>query len=683
MKLVLIILISCVSFFSHATFYNMTHSPSRGDFIYPVAISPISMLAFSVSERNGEPHLYALDFKRDESFFVYSGVVATYPVSSLQIDSSAKSSVKAASLINGQNVLVIESCVEAFCDYTLITLNQNARQLESSIKVAFKPCEYYYFQGKWLHNTCGQRLDSSLLLLESSSEQDPIFTGSASNGVWQVVKTNENKLRLTYNATEIEIPISVSSNLSCDGLSQSRALLLQCLSRNENGRINLFIAKVMAEHSDVDILVLTELDTPSTSSTEDFLHIRSQISASNEHIFSSLIIGDVLYIQNRGETGKLHSERKITLHSQRHASPWILEPSQFYAAQMIRANDGRFYAPTFDYIPERSSPFLNSKFPSEIFTGKSLSITLEAQDEDTAKSQLNLSIEFSPDFISYNTDTNQLKYSPSHANQGEHSYLVVAEGRFNKVEKVIPLKVTLSPFEVLFYEASLFKKMGLDSSYPLGMFLQQIPKIAFIERDEVNFVFSSGTREPGEYEIEVTNLPPWLHYDHDTRSIKGKPLQKDVGDSEFLLTFTDHYSGERQEHKIALNVQEVNDPFRVVSSGQANLKAGESYSYTLKIEDEETALEKFNITPIILPDWLTWDRSSMTLSGIAPELNEGKVFNVQILIEEVGFFAVLHQFSIHVEQAPKQKSGGAFTWWFVGLFFIIALRVEYLQRRFL
>lgn len=673
MKIIAILFLLLASMFAQGTFYNATQTPSRGDFIYPVAISPISMFAFSISDRNEEKHLYALDFRRDGGFFVYSGVISTTPISNLNIDNQINASVAAVSFIDNKHIVLLKSCGISYCEHALVTLDRTAKKVEYSTNIELDSCEYYYFQNKWLHSSCGQRVDTSLFLIEGYAEENFVFKGSIEDIPWTVIRTSGGGIQLIYNEEEYTIPFSSGEFISCDGKNNDTTLFLQCLSKDEENKFKFSIMSFSTVSREVSLLASSNIHTQSVKDEQPAL--RTFISVTKEHIFSSFVIGEDIYIHNRNDKGELHSERNFHLHFSKHVSPWVTEPSGFYAAQIVRLKDGRFYAPTFDFIPEESSPTIESSFPLEIFTARSLSIQMKVQDEDTPLNALKVSIEDHPDFISKDETSNELTYSPQHFDKGEHSYTITLEGRFNETKQTIPLKVTLTPFEALFYEPLLFKKVGLEDAYPIELFLQQIPIITFLEKDEINFSFSSSSRDDDEYEIEVIDKPSWMIYNESSKKIRGKPLQKDVGKSEISLRFIDRYSEEQKEHKIILEIQEINDPFEIISSGGATLKSGENYFYKLKIIDEETEVQDFKITPVLTPEWLKWDRGEMTLSGVAPSVNVAKEFNVQLIIEEVGFHVALHQFSVLVEPESneKKRSGGGISIWFIALLFLVKL----------
>lgn len=166
----------------------------------------------------------------------------------------------------------------------------------------------------------------------------------------------------------------------------------------------------------------------------------------------------------------------------------------------------------------------------------------------------------------------------------------------------------------------------------------QLPPVAYIG-ENYSFTFSADTfASRSTLSYTIAGNPSWLSLDAATRTLNGTPLNSDQGDSRFNLTATDAHgnlSAEvvlvvRDRRTVTINQEVFISKLRkagavsapsillVRSTQSINLDLGPGIFDAAGTSVHYYAVSADN-TP--LPAWLSFDPSSVTLSGAAPILN--------------------------------------------------------------
>ncbi len=134
------------------------------------------------------------------------------------------------------------------------------------------------------------------------------------------------------------------------------------------------------------------------------------------------------------------------------------------------------------------------------------------------------------------------------------------------------------------------------------------------------------------YSAELPNgtaLPAWLIFDGTKRSFSGKPDNDAVGSLEVQLIASD-IEGESASIRFFVDVENVNDPPTVVNTiPEQKVKLNSEFSYTIPNNIFEDVDFDDNLTLSCtlsdgssLPDWLTFDSTDNSFSGVPSEINE-------------------------------------------------------------
>ncbi len=126
-----------------------------------------------------------------------------------------------------------------------------------------------------------------------------------------------------------------------------------------------------------------------------------------------------------------------------------------------------------------------------------------------------------------------------------------------------------------------------------------------------------------------TALPAWLIFDGTKRSFSGNPDNDAVGSLEVELTASD-IEGESVSIRFFVDVENVNDPPTVVNTiPEQKVELNSEFSYTIPNNifedvdfDDHLTLSSTLADGSSLPDWLTFDSTDNSFSGVPTEVNE-------------------------------------------------------------
>jgi len=161
--------------------------------------------------------------------------------------------------------------------------------------------------------------------------------------------------------------------------------------------------------------------------------------------------------------------------------------------------------------------------------------------------------------------------------------------------------------------------------------LESNEDVFFQHNFDVN-TFTDPDNDLLSYSIELQGgdpLPTWLTFESTDFKLTGTPLQSDVGTYTIVLSAADEFSEVSDE--FVLTVVNVNDaPYLVAGLSDHSVEAGEDVSIVISesaFSDEDNTELSFSLKledGSDLPNWLTFNEGSRTLSGTSLEEYTGQ-----------------------------------------------------------
>ncbi|BDX07891.1 putative Ig domain-containing protein [Planctobacterium marinum] len=121
--------------------------------------------------------------------------------------------------------------------------------------------------------------------------------------------------------------------------------------------------------------------------------------------------------------------------------------------------------------------------------------------------------------------------------------------------------------------------------------------------------------------LAATTLPDWLSFSSGTGVLTGTPTNNEVGSHSVTLTATDN-SNATDIQSFTIIVANTNDAPVINSTAITSVNEDSAYSYTLTATDVDDG-DTLTLAAPTLPDWLSFDSSTGTLSGTPVNSNVG------------------------------------------------------------
>ncbi len=357
----------------------------------------------------------------------------------------------------------------------------------------------------------------------------------------------------------------------------------------------------------------------------------------------------------------------------KHMGPYEIDPTGYYAATLVNANAGEWVISLYDTLPTDEDPYWLQSIGGTLSSGQSFSHDLFYEDDNVAYEDIPLTPVTMPSWSAIKQESIPYQFSGEvgHAHAG--SWPVRLElGNTGREDGSFVLsseyQILLSSYRVLFYEPTLFDRLGLDEPIPLSSLLSSLKKLDVLEDKPFIATLSLDGRVQDEVELSFEEMPGFLSWDPESMTLSGTPEQMDVSlyDGFSVLTQDDYAELDDEtglpvveKLKTPLNVIEVDDLFEVHSSGGGTVAVGEFYEYQLIVVDEESAMADLSVTLSSEASWLSYHKDKFVLSGTPDEEDEGRPFVVQLTITDQGGHTVLQTFTINVEALAEDKSGGS------------------------
>lgn len=185
-----------------------------------------------------------------------------------------------------------------------------------------------------------------------------------------------------------------------------------------------------------------------------------------------------------------------------------------------------------------------------------------------------------------------------------------------------------------------------------------IPGDAFIDEGGDTLTLAATLTDGG-------TLPGWLNFDAATGMLTGTPTQGDVGGLGIIITASDP-SGASASQALTLDVLNVNDaPVADVIISDQQARGGDPWSYSLPVasfvdEDPGDALtyDVIQADGQPLPNWLSFDAPTHTLSG-TPPLDQAGGFSLRVTVTDQAGAVASQTFTLSVEPGLPVVEGDA------------------------
>lgn len=667
---------------AHAIQFVSPGYAARGEVMFPVALSPIEVLGVTAALRQGVPNLYVQQYLRGETgSFAFKGNKQIFPFSDLLSVSEGQAfAVRGVEPFSGGIDVLIEQCSDAVCDYHLLRLS-GADLAPSKLPVVFPAtCPDIALLANKTIMACQS--------IYTYTDQDIAEVLSGSSFFHDAVTLNEQRVAISATAQEARLHyrdkslIIVSEPAAMDlqcALTSKDVVYYHCLSRIEVNektlRYNVFTGHIEPVYGEPVVNLPKVWETTFDQSFEAMSLVVDQ-----EHFFVKISGSTKVVYENWSLAGERFTSRQFDTKERLAYAGLSRDPMNYLLLSAHRGATGQDVIAIYDNLAGASLPQLKQGIIPATRSTLEYRTDIVAQDENTLPGDIQVSFEGLPAFLQWDPVARQLSGTPANTDVGTYEFVLTLTGQPEQTrDHSLSLEVLLIPYEIRVYEPTLFERWKIDEPAWLDGLLKAAPTWPTLEDDEINLTFTRHNRSESELSFtpaEDTPLPAWLRWDPQQYKLSGTPEQKNVGVHNVTLIATDVFDAATpKRYDLQINVVEVDEPFRVLSNGQATLSVGDNYSYQLVTEDEETPPAEMTINAAFHPKWLTWDSELRQLSGTVPSTQEAGDVLVQFLIWDEAGHSMIHQFSLTIESnADTESSAGSFPKHAMLLLLLIGLR---------
>lgn len=402
------------------------------------------------------------------------------------------------------------------------------------------------------------------------------------------------------------------------------------------------------------------------------------VSYSNDHIFSFEQSSENLIIVNQDSDGNVFTTREIDSSG---ISAKTISNNQYVLMlneYIDEWDNSRYKLVMFDALTTDQKPYFKKRITATIPTLFDFNAKIEVEDENTLPKNLTVEASIKPTWLELDGETLELKGTPLNSEVGSWPVTIVATDSAGQMEELVDgVSVFLQSAQVKIFEINLFERLGIDEPFPFYDLTQQLSPIQILEDEKFEAQLTVDYRDQGDVELVFESLPSWLTYNKESMILSGTPEQSDVGESdEITVEIVDIYNADEDRYpliKMKLDVIEVDETFQVLSDGTDSLKVGETYQYTLAVDDEESSITDFTITPGILPSWISFNSETTSFSG-TPSENDIGSHGVQVILQDEVGHTVIHNFTVTVMKSDEKKSGGSMSLGMIVILMMVLFR---------
>ncbi|MBU75732.1 MAG: hypothetical protein CMK63_01925 [Pseudoalteromonadaceae bacterium] len=242
----------------------------------------------------------------------------------------------------------------------------------------------------------------------------------------------------------------------------------------------------------------------------------------------------------------------------------------------------------------------------ELYSYKFTAVDVDPGDSLTY-SGLNL-----PSWLTFNSVSQVLSGTPTNENVGKHAITLLAVDSKNEASTQ---KFTLTVMNV--NDAPVISSTPITTATEDTVYSYSINATDVDKDDTLTYT--------------ATTLPSWLNLNSSTGLISGTPSNDDVGTHSVNLTATD--SAKAFDSQIfTITVENVNDAPVISSTPITIATEDELYRYIVSATDED-ADDSLSYTALGMPSWLTFDDTTLTLSG-TPTNDDVGTYNITLVVTD-------------------------------------------------
>ncbi|WP_372767012.1 ImpA family metalloprotease, partial [Pseudoalteromonas sp.] len=274
---------------------------------------------------------------------------------------------------------------------------------------------------------------------------------------------------------------------------------------------------------------------------------------------------------------------------------------------------------TVNKAPITNTPPVISGTPADAEENKPYSFIPAASDADG--DTLRFSVKNLPSWANFNTINGEVSGTPTANDIGIFENIEVTVSDTHAASSItVSITVNKAPITNTPPEIS-----GMPKNAIVGIPYEFLPTVKDNDDDKLTF--------------STSNLPTWLSLDANTGKLSGTAKNEHVGTFDnIILTVSDG----KAENTLTFSVTvDAANNLPVLVTALATARADESFSLQLQVKDDDN--DSVEITPLNLPHWLSFNTSSLVLSGTPKDdnvgnrkleftLSDGKETNSQSLI---------------------------------------------------
>lgn len=275
-------------------------------------------------------------------------------------------------------------------------------------------------------------------------------------------------------------------------------------------------------------------------------------------------------------------------------------------------------------LPSNNAPSITGVPPTSVVVGQSYVFLPNATDADGDR--LSFAITNQPSWTTFSTATGQLSGTPSSANVGTYSNIVisVSDGRATAVLPAFTIQVT-----------SANRAPSISGTPPTTLQPGQ----------SYSFRPTASDPDGDSLTYSITNKPRWASFNNLTGQLSGTPTPSHVGTYSNIVISVSDGKASASLPAFTINVQGAANRAPTISGNPpTSVMAGSTYSFTPTATDQDNDMLAFSIEN--RPTWATFNTSTGALTGTPT--SAGTHSNIVITVSDGKATASLGPFSITV-----------------------------------
>ncbi len=320
-----------------------------------------------------------------------------------------------------------------------------------------------------------------------------------------------------------------------------------------------------------------------------------------------------------------------------------------YANIKISVSDGKVTAALARFkirvsatTPSNVAPTIYGTPATAVVAGQIYSFAPTAHDADG--DTLTFSIQNKPSWASFNGATGRLAGTPSGADVGTYSDIVIAvsDGLHTTALPGFALQVT-----------------GANHTPTIS----GTPSPTVVAGQAYSFTPAAADADGDTLHFSISNKPAWATFDTSTGRLSGSPATTDAGFyAQIAISVSDGtVSASLPAFSIQVKTPLVtNTPPTLSGSPPTTVRVGSAYSFTPSAGDADGDNLAFSIQN--KPAWATFSTSTGTLSGTPGAANAGNYGNIIISVSDGQSSVALAPFSIAVTVTQPATGSATLSW---------------------